>query len=249
MADESRRFYAVQFHPEVTHTKQGTAILARFAHEICGCGRDWNMHDYVRRGGGRHPRAGRRRRGAARAVRRRRLVGGGGTDPPRDRRSADLRVRRSRAAASQRGRAGDAHVRAEPRRARDPRRCQRGFPGRARRRRRSGGKAQDHRPPVRRGVPARGGEAAQREVAGAGHDLSGRDRIGGCHDQEGAHDQVASQCRRPARDAAPEAARAVARALQGRGARARPRARPAARDGVPASVSRARASACASWAR
>jgi len=47
MADESRRFYAVQFHPEVTHTKQGAAILARFAHEICGCGRDWNMHDYV----------------------------------------------------------------------------------------------------------------------------------------------------------------------------------------------------------
>jgi GMP synthase (glutamine-hydrolysing) len=47
MADESRGLYAVQFHPEVTHTKQGTAILARFAHDICGCGRDWNMHDYV----------------------------------------------------------------------------------------------------------------------------------------------------------------------------------------------------------
>jgi GMP synthase (glutamine-hydrolysing) len=47
MADDSRHFYAVQFHPEVTHTKQGMAILARFAHEICGCGRDWNMHDYV----------------------------------------------------------------------------------------------------------------------------------------------------------------------------------------------------------
>ena len=47
MADESRRYYAVQFHPEVTHTKQGKAILARFAHEICGCGEDWNMHDYV----------------------------------------------------------------------------------------------------------------------------------------------------------------------------------------------------------
>ena len=47
MADESRRFYAVQFHPEVTHTPQGKAILARFAHEICGCGSDWNMHDYV----------------------------------------------------------------------------------------------------------------------------------------------------------------------------------------------------------
>jgi GMP synthase (glutamine-hydrolysing) len=47
MADESRRFYAVQFHPEVTHTRQGAALLARFAHEICGCGRDWNMHDYA----------------------------------------------------------------------------------------------------------------------------------------------------------------------------------------------------------
>jgi GMP synthase (glutamine-hydrolysing) len=47
MADEARGFYAVQFHPEVTHTSQGAAILARFAHEICGCGHDWNMHDYV----------------------------------------------------------------------------------------------------------------------------------------------------------------------------------------------------------
>ena len=47
MADEKRRFYGVQFHPEVTHTKQGAAILARFAHDICGCGHDWNMHDYV----------------------------------------------------------------------------------------------------------------------------------------------------------------------------------------------------------
>lgn len=47
MADEARSFYGVQFHPEVTHTKQGKAILARFAHDICGCGEDWNMHDYV----------------------------------------------------------------------------------------------------------------------------------------------------------------------------------------------------------
>jgi GMP synthase (glutamine-hydrolysing) len=47
MADEARRFYGVQFHPEVTHTKQGAAILARFAHDICGCGQDWNMADYV----------------------------------------------------------------------------------------------------------------------------------------------------------------------------------------------------------
>jgi GMP synthase (glutamine-hydrolysing) len=47
MADESRRFYGVQFHPEVTHTRRGAAILARFAHDICGCGHDWNMRDYA----------------------------------------------------------------------------------------------------------------------------------------------------------------------------------------------------------
>jgi GMP synthase (glutamine-hydrolysing) len=47
MADEARGFYAVQFHPEVTHTKQGKAILNRFVHQICGCGTDWNMPDYV----------------------------------------------------------------------------------------------------------------------------------------------------------------------------------------------------------
>ena len=47
MADEARNFYGVQFHPEVTHTTQGSAILARFAHEICGCGYDWNMQSFV----------------------------------------------------------------------------------------------------------------------------------------------------------------------------------------------------------
>ncbi|MBD5803761.1 GMP synthase [Azoarcus sp. Aa7] len=47
MADEARRFYAVQFHPEVTHTIKGKEMIARFVHEICGCGHDWNMPDYV----------------------------------------------------------------------------------------------------------------------------------------------------------------------------------------------------------
>jgi GMP synthase (glutamine-hydrolysing) len=47
MADETRRFYALQFHPEVTHTRQGKAMLARFVHDICGCGHDWNMPDYI----------------------------------------------------------------------------------------------------------------------------------------------------------------------------------------------------------
>ncbi len=47
MADEARKLYAVQFHPEVTHTIQGKAILSRFVHDICNCDRGWNMPDYV----------------------------------------------------------------------------------------------------------------------------------------------------------------------------------------------------------
>ncbi|MDR0775110.1 MAG: glutamine-hydrolyzing GMP synthase [Azonexus sp.] len=47
MADENRQFYAVQFHPEVTHTLQGRALLERFVHGICGCGADWVMGDYI----------------------------------------------------------------------------------------------------------------------------------------------------------------------------------------------------------
>ncbi len=41
MADESRDFYAIQFHPEVTHTRQGQRIVQRFVHEICGCEKAW----------------------------------------------------------------------------------------------------------------------------------------------------------------------------------------------------------------
>ena len=47
MADESRGFYGVQFHPEVTHTQQGRAILDRFVLQICGAQPDWVMRDHV----------------------------------------------------------------------------------------------------------------------------------------------------------------------------------------------------------
>jgi len=47
MADEGRRLYGLQFHPEVTHTRQGTRILQRFAHEICGCAQDWSTHNII----------------------------------------------------------------------------------------------------------------------------------------------------------------------------------------------------------
>jgi GMP synthase (glutamine-hydrolysing) len=47
MADESRRFYALQFHPEVTHTRQGTRIYERFLHGICGCDSGWNAGNII----------------------------------------------------------------------------------------------------------------------------------------------------------------------------------------------------------
>jgi GMP synthase (glutamine-hydrolysing) len=47
MADEDRGFYGVQFHPEVTHTRQGARILNRFVHEICGCASDWTASNII----------------------------------------------------------------------------------------------------------------------------------------------------------------------------------------------------------
>ncbi len=47
MADEARKFYAVQFHPEVTHTVRGHAILHRFVLGICGAKPDWVMRDHI----------------------------------------------------------------------------------------------------------------------------------------------------------------------------------------------------------
>ncbi len=47
MADESRGYYGVQFHPEVTHTVQGRALLERFVLDIAGAKPDWVMRDHV----------------------------------------------------------------------------------------------------------------------------------------------------------------------------------------------------------
>lgn len=49
MADEKRKLYGVQFHPEVTHTVYGKTILHNFVFDICRCTPDWKMEDYARR--------------------------------------------------------------------------------------------------------------------------------------------------------------------------------------------------------
>lgn len=47
MADTIRNFYAVQFHPEVTHTKQGTTLIKNFVLNICKCNASWTMPNYA----------------------------------------------------------------------------------------------------------------------------------------------------------------------------------------------------------
>ncbi|HDR1050625.1 glutamine-hydrolyzing GMP synthase [Pasteurella multocida] len=47
MSDERRRFYGVQFHPEVTHTKSGLELLTNFVVKICGCERNWTPENII----------------------------------------------------------------------------------------------------------------------------------------------------------------------------------------------------------
>ena len=47
IADEERAFYGLQFHPEVTHTRQGQRIIERFVHDICGCAALWTADNII----------------------------------------------------------------------------------------------------------------------------------------------------------------------------------------------------------
>ncbi len=48
MADDSRRLYSVQFHPEVAHTPNGLDMISNFVHGICGCSHNWTMGNYIK---------------------------------------------------------------------------------------------------------------------------------------------------------------------------------------------------------
>ena len=151
----------MQFHPEVTHTKQGAAILARFAHDICGCGYDWNMADYA----GEAIAQIRAQVGADEVI----LGLSGGVDSSvaaaliHKAIGAQLTcvfvdhglLRLNEAEQVMDTFARNLGVRVDPRR-----RGRRDVRG-ARRRRRSRAEAPDHRPALRRRVPARGGQAAE----------------------------------------------------------------------------------------
>ena len=198
MADEERHIYGLQFHPEVTHTLQGKAILSRFLHQICSCASDWTSHNIIEA----TIRDVRDRVGQDEVV----LGLSGGVD------SSVVAALLHKAIGKQltcifvdtgllRYREGDmvmdqfaehmgVHViRVD---ARGP------FPRQARGSHRSRGQAQGDRQPVYRDLRGRGGQAGKRQVAGAGYDLPRRNRIRRCRHRQGAFDQVAPQRRRPA---------------------------------------------------
>ena len=112
MADPERRLYALLFHPEVVHTERGLEILRNFAYGVCGCTGDWTMASFVEEATARI----RAQVGDGRVV----CALSGGVDstvaalhhPPRDRRPADLHLRRQRRAAARRGGADPQALRA-----------------------------------------------------------------------------------------------------------------------------------------
>jgi GMP synthase (glutamine-hydrolysing) len=254
MADEARRFYAIQFHAEVTHTVQGRAILERFVLGICKAGPDWVMRDHIAEA----VEAIRKQVGDEEVI----LGLSGGVDSSvaaalihraigdqltcvfvdhgllrlnegdmvMDMFAGKLHAKVVRVDAADLFLGKLAGVSEPEPSARSSAACS--------------STSSRPRPPRSRQT-----HGAPRRLAGAGHDLSGRHRVGRRQEQEGRHHQEPPQRRRPARAAGAEAAGAAARPVQGRSARAGRGPGPAAGDGLPPSRSRDRAWACASWAR
>ncbi len=96
MEDPARGMYAVQFHPEVSHTSHGQDVMKRFLYEGCDLLPDWTPTNIIDDQVARIRSQVGQRAGAVRVERRRRFRGGGAAGAPRGGRPADVRVRRPR---------------------------------------------------------------------------------------------------------------------------------------------------------
>ena len=160
----SARLYALLFHPEVVHTEQRPRDPAQLRLRRLRLHRRLDDGVVCRGGDGADPRAGRRRPRRLRAERRRRFDGRRADHPPRDRRPADLHLRRQRRAAARRGGADPQALRAAAAAAGVRRRVD-AVSRPARRRHRSGAEAEDHRRDVHRRVRSRGRQARRRSIS------------------------------------------------------------------------------------
>ena len=199
--DERRKYYGLMFHPEVVHTPDGAKLIRNFVRKVAGLTGDWTMRAF--------------REEAIEKIRAQvgkgKVICGlsGGVD------SAVAAVLIHEAIGDQLTCVFVDHGLLRQGRSQDRRRpvpaslqhpagacgCVEAVPRRARRRHRSGSEAQDHRPPVHRRVRCRSEENRRRGFPGAGHAVSRRDRKRLLHRRPVGDDQIAPQCRRPARRA------------------------------------------------
>ncbi len=219
--NRARKFFGLQFHPEVVHTPRGREIISNFVHQVCGCGKNWTMRSYVDQA----VEEIRAQVGQEKVI----LGLSGGVDSSvaaalLHKAIGDqltcifvnnglLRAKRSGS------RAGS--VRAAFQAQAAIREHGETVSRQAQGRDRSRTQTQDHRQDVHRSVSGGDEARGQGEISRAGHVVSRRDRVRADRRQSRRDDQEPSQRRRPAQEHEVSTGRAAEMFVQGRSAFAR----------------------------